>query len=268
MALQNVLITGAGSGLGRAIALRYARNGWRVGVADIVAERALAVVAEIRAAGGQADAFDVDIASDASVEALRDAVLAQFGHIDHLYNNAGVASAGDIIDTSLEDWRWMLDLNVMGVVRGCRAFLPSMVARRQGHIINTASFAGIACAGGLAAYSVAKAAVIALSESLRTEMAVADTQVGVSVACPSFFNTNLLQNFRGPEASRAVAGRLMQRAGETAADIADAIVDGVQSGRFMLIPTALERRRWRIKRFFPEVYFKKLVSTLRKGRLA
>ena len=140
---KNVLITGAGSGLGRAIALRYARMGWRVGIADIVVERAAAVAEEIRAAGGQAEPFIVDIASDESVADLARSVLAQFGHVDHLYNNAGVASAGNLIDTSLDDWRWMLDLNIMGVVRGCRAFLPSMVARRSGHVVNTASFAGI-----------------------------------------------------------------------------------------------------------------------------
>jgi len=265
MGTQRVLITGGGSGLGRAIAIRYARMGWHVALADISLERAEAVAAEIRALGAQADAFLVDVASDDAVIALRDAVTARFGSIDHLYNNAGVASAGNLLNTSLDDWRWMLDVNLMSVVRGCQAFLPGMVAQGGGHVINTASFAGVACAGGLSSYSVAKAGVIALSETLRAELALADSKVGVSVVCPSFFRTNLLENFRGPEKSRHMASKLMEKASETADDIAATVVDAVMAGRFMIIPTSPERTRWRLKRFLPEFYFRKLVAALRSA---
>lgn len=260
-----VLITGAGSGLGRALALRYASAGWRVGVADIVGERAELVAGEARTLGATAEAFVVDVGDDASVDRLRDAALAKLGGIDHLINNAGVSSAGSVMETSLDDWRWMLDINLMSVVRGCRAFLPAMVAQQRGHIVNTASFAGIACASGMAAYSTAKAGVIALSESLRADMAVAQTGVNVSVVCPSFFRTNLLENWRGPERARTMASKLMDRAGETADDIAGAVYDGVMAGRFMIVPTSPERTRWRLKRFFPEFYFRKLVQALREA---
>jgi NAD(P)-dependent dehydrogenase (short-subunit alcohol dehydrogenase family) len=208
---QRVVITGAGSGLGRSLALRYARERWHVGIADLVPERAEAVVAEIRAGGGTAEPFHVDVGNDASVETLRDDVLARLGGVEHLYNNAGVAAAGSLVDTPIDDWRWMLDLNVLSVVRGCRAFLPAMTKQRGGHIVNTASFAGIACAGGMTSYSAAKSAVIALSESLRAELALGDSGVGVSVVCPTFFRTNLLQNYRGSEKARATAGKLMER---------------------------------------------------------
>jgi NADP-dependent 3-hydroxy acid dehydrogenase YdfG len=269
MPQQRVLITGGGSGLGRALALRYARVGWQVGLADISLERAEQVAQEVRALGAQADTFSVDVASDAAVHALRDEVLARWGGVDHLYNNAGVSSAGSLLQTSLDDWRWMLDVNLMSVVRGCQAFLPGMLAQGHGHVVNTASFAGLAGAGGLCSYSVAKAAVVALSESLRAELKLADSQVGMSVVCPSFFRTNLLQNFRGPERSRHMAQGLMEKAAETADDIAAHIFDAVMAGRFLIIPTAPERLRWRLKRFLPEFYFRKLVAALRAaGRSA
>lgn len=265
MQAGRVLITGAGSGLGRALALRYASAGWRVGIADIVPERAELVAGEVRTRGATAEAFAVDVGSDASMERLRDEALQRLGGVDHLVNNAGVSSAGSVMDTSLDDWRWMLDINLMSVVRGCRAFLPSMVAQQRGHIVNTASFAGIACAAGMAAYSTAKAGVIALSETLRADMAVADTGVKVSVVCPSFFRTNLLENWRGPERARTMAAKLMDRAKENADDIAEAIFAGVMAERFMIVPTATERTRWRLKRFLPEFYFKKLVQALREA---
>jgi len=263
MGAQRVLVTGGGSGLGRAIALRYARAGWRIGLADISLERAEAVAAEARALGVQADAFHVDVSGDSSVLALRDDVIARWGGVDHLYNNAGVSSGGSLLQTSIDDWRWMLDINLLSVVRGCQAFLPGMVAQGAGHIVNTASFAGLAGAGGLSSYSVAKAGVVTLSETLRAELALADSAVRVSVVCPSFFRTNLLENFRGPERARGMAHKLMEKAGETADDIARLVVDAVMTGRFLIIPTAPERTRWRIKRFLPEFYFRKLVAALR-----
>ncbi|MBL8301024.1 MAG: SDR family oxidoreductase [Rhodanobacteraceae bacterium] len=263
MTTQRVLITGGGSGLGRAIALRYAAKGWQVLLADISLERAEAVAAEARERGAKADAFFVDVASDEAVLALRDAVVARCGGVDHLYNNAGVASAGTLLQTALEDWRWMLDLNLMSVVRGCQAFVPGMIAQGGGHVVNTASFAGLAGAGGLSSYSVAKAGVVALSETLRAELALSDSKVNVSVVCPSFFRTNLLENFRGPEKTRNMAARLMDRAAETADDIAAAVIEAVMAQRFMIIPTAQERTRWRLKRFLPEFYFRRLIAALR-----
>jgi NAD(P)-dependent dehydrogenase (short-subunit alcohol dehydrogenase family) len=263
---ERVLVTGAGSGLGKALALHYARAGWRVAAADIDEGRAQAAVAELRATGAEAEAFVCDVGSDASMDALREGVRQRFGGVDHLVNNAGVASAGDVVETSMEDWRWMLEINLLGVVRGCRAFVPDMVAQGRGHVINIASFAALAGAPGLASYAVAKGGVVTVSESLRAEMAVRTTGVGVSVVCPAFFQTNLLQNFRGPEQARRFAGRMMANSGDNAESVARQIYEGARRGRFLILPTAREPMRWRLKRWLPETYFKKLVAGVRAAQ--
>lgn len=264
---RTVLITGAGSGLGRALALRYARAGYQVGCADIVVERAEQTRALVEAEGGRAIAFAVDIADDASWEALRQAVHACWQRLDVLVNNAGVASGGAAADVPIEDWRWMLEINLLGVVRGCRAFVPAMQAQGGGTILNIASFAALAGAPGLASYTVAKAGVLALSESLRGELA--DAGIQVSVACPSFFRTNLLENFRAPDESmKRMAGKLMETARESAEDIAAAVFAQVERGRFLVLPTRRERWLWRFKRWAPELYYRRLVGAIAAKRRA
>jgi NADP-dependent 3-hydroxy acid dehydrogenase YdfG len=259
---KTVLITGAGSGLGRAMAHNYARRGCRVGIADRDLERAESVRAEIEAAGGRAMALHVDITEDAAWDTLRDQVLGVWQELDVLVNNAGVASGGATLEASIEDWRWMLEVNLLGVVRGCKTFAPSMLARGAGQIINIASFAALAGAPGLSSYGVAKGGVVTLSEGLRGEFEPRGLRV--SVACPAFFKTNLLQNFRGSERMRAAAGRLMEQARESADDIAEAIIEAAERGTFLIIPTASERRRWRIKRWFPEFYYRQVQKLMRQ----
>ncbi len=256
MPQPTVLITGAGSGLGRALARRYAAAGYAVCVADIRADRAQETV---DALGGDPHwAIACDIGSDASMEALRDAVHARWPRLDVLVNNAGVASGGSLLDAPMEEWHWMLNLNLLGVVRGCRMFAPAMVAAGGGRIVNVASFAGLAGAPGLMSYSVAKAGVVALSESLRAELHARG--VGVCVVCPSFFRTNLTENFRGHPKMLGIANKLMDGARESADDIAAAVFAQVEAGTFLVLPTAAERWRWRLKRFLPGLYFKKLLQ--------
>jgi NAD(P)-dependent dehydrogenase (short-subunit alcohol dehydrogenase family) len=253
------LITGAGSGLGRALAHRYARAGYDIGVAELIPERAETVVGELAAHGGDHFAVRVDVGDDASVETMRDAVRAHWDGFDVLINNAGVASAGSIADSSLDDWRWVTNIDLFGVVRGMKAFAPMFQRQRRGHVLSTASFAGIAGAPGIASYGVAKAGVIALSEALRAEMQ--PFGVKVSVICPSFFKTNLLETARGPNAQFAgVASKLMDNAKESADDIADYVFKAQQRGDFMIIPTGPERTRWRLKRWLPELYFRELMK--------
>jgi NAD(P)-dependent dehydrogenase (short-subunit alcohol dehydrogenase family) len=263
MEKRRVLITGAGSGLGRALAFRYAEAGCRVACADIRLDRAEETVRLITAFGIGAMALEVDVASDASVEALRDEVLAAWDGVDVVINNAGVASAGGLVDTPLDDWRWTLDINLMSVVRGCRAFLPILIEQGLGQIVNTASFAGIANPPGLAAYAVSKAGVIALSESLRGELALARTAVRVSVVCPSFFPTNLMEGSRGPPSTRHVAEKLMAKSKESADDIAAYIYDAAERGDFLILPTSGDIMRARIKRWFPNVFLRKLLEAYR-----
>jgi NADP-dependent 3-hydroxy acid dehydrogenase YdfG len=179
-----------------------------------------------------------------------------------LVNNAGVASGGTMEDSSLDEWRWMLDLNVLGVVRGTKAFLPAMRAAGRGRIINVASIAGLAAAPGIMSYGTAKAAVVALSEQLRAELH--DHGIRVHVVCPGFFRTNLTENFRGDPRFRALADRLMDRARERAEDIAAEVHRQSEAGRFLILPTRRERWLWRLKRWLPETYFRRLVAAARR----
>jgi short-subunit dehydrogenase len=265
MEQRRVLITGAGSGLGRALAFCFAENGWRVACADIRRERAEDTVRLITEFGVGAMALNVDVGDDASVEELHDEILAAWDGVDVVINNAGIASAGSITDTSLDDWRWTLNINLMGVVRGCKVFLPVLLEQGYGHIINIASFAGIAHAPRMGAYSASKAGVISLSETLRGELAVAGSAVKVSVVCPAFFPTNLMDTSRAPEKDKAVAQKLMNISGDSADSVAAKIYRGMQRGDFLILPTKNEPMRWRIKRFLPERFFRKLVEVVRNG---
>jgi short-subunit dehydrogenase len=259
---QRVLITGAGSGLGRALAFCFAENGWRVACADIRLDRAEDTVKLITEFGVGAMALQVDVGDDASVEEMRDEILAAWDGVDVVINNAGVASAGSVTQTSLDDWRWTLNINLMGVVRGCRAFVPILLEQGHGHIINIASFAGIAHAPRMGAYSASKAGVISLSETLRGEFAVARSAVKVSVVCPAFFPTNLMDESHAPNSDKTLALKLMKTSGDTADSVAANIYRGMQRGDFLILPTKHERLRWRIKRFLPELFFRKLVETV------
>ena len=263
MSQPRVLITGAGSGLGRALALRYARDGHAVACADIVPERAQETLALLPGTGHHA--LKVDVGDDASMEALRASLEHVWDAIDVVVNNAGVASGGSLLEADMAEWQWMLNINLLGVVRGCRAFVPWLVRQKRGRVINIASFAALAGAPNIMSYGVAKAGVYTLSEQLRAELA--DKGVAVSVVCPSFFKTNLCENFRSSDGGKMkhVATKLMEQARESADDIANAIVDQANAGTFLILPTATERSRWRMKRWFPNLYFRKLLqmSTVR-----
>lgn len=261
---KRALITGAGSGLGLALARRYAKAGYAIAVADLHVDRADAAVVLLNEICRGHFAIAVDVADAASVEAMRVNVNQRWPEgFDVLINNAGVATAGTVAESPLEDWHWVIGINLMGVVHGMKAFVPMMQRRKSGHVISTASFAAIAGAPGLASYGTTKAAVVALSEALRSEMH--PHGVKVSVLCPSFFKTNLLETARGPNPrfKGAITG-LMEKAKETADDIAAYTFDAAERGDFMIIPTGPERMRWRLKRFAPNYYFRKLLQIYAK----
>jgi NAD(P)-dependent dehydrogenase (short-subunit alcohol dehydrogenase family) len=257
---RRVLITGAGSGLGRALALRYASRGDRLACVDIDPARAEETRAML--SGGDHLALAADVADDASMAALAAAVDAAWGGVDLLFNNAGIASGGAMVDTTMAEWQRLLEVNLLGVVRGCRAFLPGMLAARQGHVINTASFAGLAGAPSIMSYGVSKAAVVALSEQLRAECA--DSGVRVSVLCPAFFPTNLTQNWVGNPQLKSFAERMMQKSCDSLDAVADTCVAAIERGRFMILPTRREPMLWRIKRWLPEYYFRRLLAMTRR----
>jgi NADP-dependent 3-hydroxy acid dehydrogenase YdfG len=255
-----VVISGAGAGLGAAMAQTFAENGYRVVVTDQHLERAEAVAGALPGEKHWAAALDV---TDSEQWAALDASIGErYGHIDVLINNAGVATGGMLGETPLDDWQWVLDIDLMGVVRGCHQFVDRFRSQGYGHIINVASFAGLAGAPAIASYGTAKAGVVALSEMLRAELAPAG--VAVSVLCPAFVKTQLTETMRAPDDGYAErVQRWMAKSGVGADDVAAVVLDAVRKPKFMLLTHRDTRWMYRLKRFFPELYFKLLMKQAR-----
>lgn len=263
MTPRRVLITGAGSGLGRALAQRYADLGCQIACADIDQNRAEETRAGLR--GGGHLALQVDVGDDASYARMQATLASQWpGPLDVLINNAGIASGGGMLGTDMAQWRRLLEVNLLSVTRGCLAFVPAMVAAGRGQVINTASFAGLAGAPNIMTYGVSKAAVVALSEQLRAELE--GTGVQVSVLCPAFFQTNLLQSWQGDPRMRPFAEKMMQRSPDTLDTVADRVFAECERGVFLVLPTRKEPMRWRLKRWLPELYYRVLLKSTQATR--
>ena len=201
------LVTGGGSGIGRGIALALAGEGMRVVVADIERDAAEAVAAEIAASGREASAETLDVTDPAAVEALAGRCDEQHGGVDVLCNNAGVLGPTPIGPDSIDNWRWILDVNVLGVVHGINAFVPRMLASigergGEAHVVNTASIGGLLAGHGwgISAYVASKFAVVSMSRNLRGELA--GSGIGVSVLCPGAVRTGIWQAARNRPAQR------------------------------------------------------------------
>jgi len=192
---KTALVTGAGSGIGRETALAFARRAADLVVCD-VSEAGLGHTADdIRALGRKATAHIVDVADAERMRTFADAVHGEVEAVDILVNNAGVGLGGGFLYTTLEDWDWIVGINLRGVVHGCHFFVPKMVARRRGgHVVNVASAAGYLASEALAAYSTTKFAVVGLSEALRDELA--PHGIGVTAICPGIINTPITGSAR------------------------------------------------------------------------
>ncbi|WP_152206210.1 SDR family oxidoreductase [Marinobacter changyiensis] len=247
---QRVFITGGASGLGRALALGYAKEGAKVCIGDINAEQGAVVEEEIRQHGGEGLYVNCDVRRLTDLEKIRDALEKKWGGVDVVVNNAGVASAGTIENSTMADWEWILDINVLGVVRGCKAFTPLFKKQGAGTFVNIASMAGLMLAPLMSSYNVSKAGVIALSETLTHELR--DDGIHVSCVCPAFFQTNLTQSMRSDIAGvQQSVGKLMKRSTITADDVAKAIIRSVKDRDFWVLPHVKERRMWILKRHAP-----------------
>ena len=188
------VITGAASGIGRGLALRAAAEGMSVVVADIEAAPLAAVERELQLLGTPVFAVVTDVSEAAQVEALAQATMERFGRVDLLANNAGVGAGGTIWESSIEDWAWVLGINLWGVIHGLRSFVPLMLAQgTEGHIVNTASMAGMVSFHPSAPYHVSKHAVVALAEQLRISLKLQGAPIGVSVLCPGMVRTRILE---------------------------------------------------------------------------
>ena len=261
---NRMMITGAGSGLGREIAVRWAREGWRMALADINDAGVAQTLRLVEAVGGSGFTQRCDVRDFSQLTALSQTCQERFGGIDVIVNNAGVASGGFFDELSLEDWDWQLAINLMGVVKGCKAFLP-LLEQSKGKIINIASMAALMQGPAMSNYNVAKAGVVALSESLLIELA--QQEVAVHVVCPSFFQTNLLDSFRGPTpAMKAQVGKLLESSPISAADIAEYIYQQVAAGEFMILPHEQGRMAWALKQKNPQLLYNEMTSMAEKMR--
>lgn len=182
LAGKTALVTGGGAGIGRCLCLAFAGEGMNVVIADREIERAQAVAKEVESVGVQAMAHMCDVTNADAVEALSDAAFAAFGEINLLCNNAGVVQSGPLAAAPLEDWEWVFKVNLGGVVNGIRSFVPRMKQQGGGHIVNSASLSGMFALPGFGIYTASKYAVVAISETLRLELA--SERIGVSVLCP------------------------------------------------------------------------------------
>ena len=190
---KTALITGGGSGIGEGTAHALADAGMNIVVADINEETANKVAADLIGKGATAVAVAADVASRESVESLADAAFDAFGGVHVLHNNAGVGIFSRIDETSDEEWRWILDINLYGVINGIEVFVPRLQSQGgEAHIVNTASLAGMLAGPMLGAYNASKFAVVAISETLRYELA--PQGIGVSVLCPGGVSTNIMRN--------------------------------------------------------------------------
>ncbi|MDF3936718.1 SDR family NAD(P)-dependent oxidoreductase [Pseudomonas citronellolis] len=234
------VITGAASGIGRGLAEHAAGLGLRLVLADRDGAGLEELAGQLRARGCEVLARVTDVASAADVEALRDASLARFGGVDLLFNNAGVMQTGASWELSEAQWRRMLDINLLGAINGLRAFVPTLLAQgRPAHVINTASLAGLLASPFLAAYTVTKQALVALSEVLHHEMAALGAPIGVSVLCPGPVASRIMASDEAGAGAGAALGAALEqsiRQGMPAAELAAVVFQAIAEKRFWILP--------------------------------
>jgi NAD(P)-dependent dehydrogenase (short-subunit alcohol dehydrogenase family) len=251
---QHALVTGAGSGIGRATALLLGQLGASLTLCDRnpVALQETADLLTVK--GTRVDQEVVDVSDWAAMQALAERIHARHGTLDVLVNNAGVGTAGPFLDTPIEDWQWVMGINLMGVVHGCKAFGARMAAEKRGHIVNIASAAGYYAASDMSAYSASKHAVMGLTESLRLEMAVHG--VGVSAICPGVINTNIVAATRMHGSTAKSQDKLVaiyQKRNYGPEHVAEAVVSAITGNR-AVVPVSPEA--WALyagKRLLPGV---------------
>lgn len=241
-----ILITGGASGLGLALAQAYLARGATVVVGDLASDRPDSVP-------DQAAYLRLDVRSQQDWDAALAWVKETWGGLDLLFNNAGIATGGRIDVESMADWERVIDINLLGVVRGCQTFTPLLKEQGAGHIVNTASLAGLVHGPGMSSYNAAKAGVVALSETLYFELG--PFGIGVSVICPAFFKTNLHTSFQGKDTDFEQTGvKLITKAKASADEIAAIVVKGVDAGKRIILTDRVGRTAHLTKRFARPVY--------------
>jgi NAD(P)-dependent dehydrogenase (short-subunit alcohol dehydrogenase family) len=237
------VVTGAASGIGLAVCHRAAAEGMRLVMADIEEAPLEAAAQQLSKGGTDVLAVVTDVSEGESVARLRDRAVEHFGTVHLVHNNAGVSVSGTLWQVPEADWRWVLGVNLWGVVHGIAAFVPLLVEQGEGHVVNTASLAGLISPPFLGPYNATKHAVVTISETLIKELRLSGADVGVSVLCPGFVRTAISESDRNrpqwapaPAEARvqelAEVGKQLNAAGMDPAEVANAVFDAVREGRF------------------------------------
>ena len=238
------VVTGGASGIGWAMAEAFAAEGMRIVLADIEEEGLADAARRLTDAGTEVEAIRTDVTRPEQIESLANRAESRFGTVDVVCNNAGVAPIAPVLETRLEDWRWVFEVNLFGVVHGVSVFGPRFVARGSGHIVNTASAGGLVTVPGFGAYCATKHAVVALSETLAQELE--GTGVGVSVLCPGLVATRIFESERNrPDDGGPVdygelganAKASIAQVGAPPAEIAKHVVGAIREERLHILPS-------------------------------
>ena len=265
---KTAVLTGAGSGFGLECARIGAKLGMNLVLVDVQQDALDAATSEMQSLGADVLAFKLDVSSASQMEAMGGAVLGRFGAPHLVFNNAGVGSGGLIWENSVKDWEWVLGVNVMGVAHGVRIFTPMMLeaakkdAAWQGHIVNTASMAGLLNAPNMGVYNVSKHAVVSLSETLYQDLSLVTDQISASVLCPFFVSTGISQSHRNrpselrgskPTQSQLIGQAMSEKAVSSgkvsAADVAQLVFDAVAANQFYIYshPKAIKSVQTRLE---------------------
>jgi len=254
-ALKNkiVLITGAASGIGQATAIEFAGQGADLAVSDINEPALAETIAAIKAKGTRAIGIHTDVSRPEEVEAMVNRTVEEYGRIDILMNNAGVAVAGEMRHLALKDWEWIMGINLWGPIYGVHYALPYMIKQGGGHIINVASSAGLIASPGMSAYTTTKFGLVGLSEVLCNE--VRRHKIGVTVVCPGFVRTPIfgkteVRGMKDDDEARKVPPLI----GISQETCARNIVDAVRKNKFLIIPGPEMKLMYGCKRYAPAVY--------------
>jgi NAD(P)-dependent dehydrogenase (short-subunit alcohol dehydrogenase family) len=244
-------VTGAASGLGRSMALAFAAEGMDLALADVDEVNLSSVQDEVLAKGVRAITIKVDVSNAQQLEIFRDQTLTRLGGVHVVCNNAGVSPLGAVWENTPADWQWILGVNLWGVIHGVRAFTPHLIKQDEGHIVNTASVAGLISPPGSGAYNVTKHGVVALSESLYHDLHERNSKVGVSVLCPAYVPTGIVDSERNrpkdlPTSTKSeatLAREAMLRkavaSGKISADqVAQAVIAAIRDERFYILTHA------------------------------